>query len=58
MAAPMSYYQMQQKEQTVKENIIFQFSKVLSWLLHQIAMFIGAFIKAMVEAIKLLFHTG
>jgi hypothetical protein len=53
----MSYYQIQQKEQTAKENLIFQFSKILSWFLHQIAMLIMMFIKALVEAIKLLFHT-
>jgi hypothetical protein len=53
----MSYYQIQQKEQTAKENIVFNFSKILSWFLRQIAMIIGVFIKAFIDAIKLLFHT-
>ena len=54
----MSYYQIKQKEQTAKENLVFQFSKVLSWFLHTVAMLLSAMIKALVNAIKMLMHTN
>ncbi len=58
MPERMSYYQIKQKEQTAKENLVFQFSKVLSWFLHTVAMLLSAMIKALVNAIKMLMHTN
>lgn len=57
MQEKMSYYQIKQKEQTAKENLVFQFSKILSWFLHTVAMLISAMLKALVNAIKMLMHT-
>jgi hypothetical protein len=54
----MTYYQMQQKEERLKENLLFQFSKGLSWFLRTVVMLLGMFVKAFVEAIKMLFRTS
>jgi hypothetical protein len=53
----MRYYHLQQKQERVRENLIFQLSKFLRWFLQTLATLLATFIKSMLEALKMLFHS-
>ncbi len=48
------YYE--QKKENLKESLIFQFSKVLRWLLQTALMGLKAMIKALSEALQMFFR--
>ena len=52
----MNSYEWQQKREFAQEAWISYFSRGLSWFLHLIVNLLTSFIKAGIEAAKLLFH--
>ena len=52
----MKEWEVAQKSERVKENILYHFSHTLSWLLNQIVKFLAEFLKAMIDAVKMFLH--
>jgi len=52
----MKEYWLEQKRERATENAVFQFSKVLSFLLKFTASFLKSFITAAIDAFKLFFR--